>query len=148
SGRTGRVPLEPCIGRLPQPFSFGSVESSGLTPPLDVDLEGLRVCARRERTRAFAPARVAVHDPVSPLAARGPVGAGPCHRFRLPRTRQRRESRAVVLGLEPARDLVLVEEAAPLDLERGQLTRRSEPVDLLGLATKNGGELVDGEEGR
>jgi hypothetical protein len=55
---------------------------------------------------------------------------------------------AVPLTLEPADDLVLIEEAPTLNLERRKLMRRREAVDLLGLAAEDGGEFVDGEEGR
>jgi hypothetical protein len=49
---------------------------------------------------------------------------------------------------EPPADLALVEKTAALDLVGRELAARGEAVDLLGLAAKDGSELVNGEESR
>jgi hypothetical protein len=50
--------------------------------------------------------------------------------------------------LEPAHELAAVEQPAAFDLVRGELAAGGEPVDLLGLAAEDAGELVDGKESR
>src|SRR5262245_56928531 len=55
---------------------------------------------------------------------------------------------AVVLSLQPAEELASLEQASAFDLVGGELAAGGEPVDLLGLAAEDAGDLVDGQESR
>jgi hypothetical protein len=55
---------------------------------------------------------------------------------------------ALVLALEPAKELVSLEQPSAFDLVGGELAAGGEPVDLLGLAAEDTGDLVDGQESR
>jgi len=53
-----------------------------------------------------------------------------------------------VLALEPAEELASLEQPSTFDLVRGEFAAGGEPVDLLGLAAEDAGDLVDGQESR
>jgi len=53
-----------------------------------------------------------------------------------------------VLALEPAEELASLEQPSTFDLVGGELAAGGEPVDLLGLAAEDAGDLVDGQESR
>ncbi len=53
-----------------------------------------------------------------------------------------------MLALEPAEELAALDQPSAFDLVRGKLAAGGEPIDLLGLAAEDAGELVDGQESR